>query len=297
MKIAFVMMSNNPRSFFDYFASIESLLSISYFAQCHDVELLIAAQQPWNNKLIDMAAARLSNFNIKLLSKIVPQENPASGFRLRSSAALLSRNADYYIIIDDNHKFAEGTPQYPYSSSVRYLEALDYMQVYNSCGAVNCCGAFGGHNHKRQIKNYTGYFTSTERGILIRNVFEGDIMPDFCKHADGTFEDCAVSIKLIENGYFIAKQFNNPTQHKEKERIDCADTSAIYTAKQTNFNLHNPDVNAKNFIALFMKRYKVPFAINAAKVPALMLERYLENSGDINMLMVKNSAIIDYGSV
>lgn len=134
---------------------------------------------------------------------------------LRQVAAGLCMEAMFYFIWDDNMEACPGTDVYHRSSGERYLEAIDYMRRMPRCGAVSCVGPMGG-NHQRWKIRPTNKFWYTDRGLIFRNEFEGKLFFQNALHLPGGFDDPIPGIKLIEHGYYIAKQFNNPTRHHLK---------------------------------------------------------------------------------
>lgn len=109
-----------------------------------------------------------------------------------------------------------------------------------------CVGSLGGSVARETIvPDKNGRMLATSRGIVLRNIRHGQIFPGDTLKFKGTGEEMLIGLYYNQLGYFIAKQFNNPTKHKNLGWLEsCKDhhqTSRRQDNPQDN-ELHNLDI-------------------------------------------------------
>lgn len=265
-KVGWLIPTNNPDALFSYFLRRIDLLRSDLF------KLLIVFQPPWDEEGIQLFV-KSCKMDIAYDFIQLGKNNAVSMVDLRNRCAMLDRGVDYYVIADDNFLFTRGTPQYPFDSLARYLHVIQYMDTFKKCGYVMCEGSLGGSLQKLKIQPTKSGLVSTQRGIFFRNIQKdfGNVWPDDSLHILGGCEETIVCYDLIAKGFFPAKQFNNPTQHKDK--------TAVVFGKNTG-TIHCFDLLMKGAIQYVRNRFgDKNWTNDTRRFPAGLLKQYLLNGG------------------
>ena len=109
-----------------------------------------------------------------------------------------------------------------------------------------CEGSLGGSVQKREISSTKVGLFATTRGLILRNIGLGKIVRG-TKHLLGGLEESIFCYHLIEEGYYPAKQFNNPTLNKNYSGVN----------KEGSF-IHDEKVWDKNCAGYIRDRYDDP---------------------------------------
>ena len=217
-QLGIILHTNNPTEYF----------AVAHPSMCHlvpmlsvvNVALLFNFQPPWTPTQIVQVYEDLERMRFEVAHVYSRPKPIVSTYKLRHDAAALKPTVDWWMYCDDNLCFAaEGTPAYPGGSAVRYLEVLDYFNTFPNCGVVMCEGSLGGHAAKRQIRPTTNGLISTARGLFFRNTTGGQLHTTEEYRLKGGMGEIAPAYRLMSEGYFLAKQFNNPTRHLHKHRL------------------------------------------------------------------------------
>jgi hypothetical protein len=274
-KLGIILPTNNPESFFKYFGvSIKHLAPMNESMDCR---VLCNFQEPFDGGLVAAALTLIEESGFKVHWLMSPAERPASMFRLRNDCSLLWPEADFYMFADDNLEFAaQGTPQFPAPSWKRYEEVIDYMTTFPNCGVVMCQGHLGGVGHQLKIKQANIPFCgiiATNRGLFFKNTNAGRLYDASEVKLAGSGEECLLTFKLMASGFFMAKQFNVPTNHKNKTKQDASIQDA--------FSITNAGLLDKNAYAHIRSVYRDPnWFYETRKTPASMFSLYVEAGGD-----------------
>lgn len=283
MKITLNIPSNNPESFFNILLpSIEHLKELKGEDGENEITFYLIAQRPWSDIDISLASMAVisEGFNFEY-TYVVNQEKP-SMFHLRSIGIVKSLNTDYFLMMDDNFRFTSGTPKYAASSGKRYLQCINYLQKYSNCGFVMCEGSLGGNIQKWEISStITGLFATT-RGIVFRNI-GADYLCRKTPRLIGGLEESVFCYHIIEEGYYPAKQFNNPTQHKDKAKK--GEVKSI---------IHDQSIWEDNCQWYIRSRYDDPQWTHSSKRWPIGLKKKFLEVGGIKEVFEKRINRVDY---
>ena len=218
-KLGIILHTNNPEEYFAVAGpSITWLRPMLKKVQVH---FLFNFQPPWTKKELTMEGVRLVNMGFGMdyvFSR--PRERPVSTYKLRHDAAALLPDADWWMYCDDNLQFQkDGTACYPGGSAERYLQVIEYFNSFANCGVVMCEGSLGGAHAKYQIRPTLNGLIATSRGLFYRNTTGGKLHPGKEYKILGGMGETAPAFRLMSEGFFIAKQFNNPTRHLHKHHF------------------------------------------------------------------------------
>lgn len=254
MKVCFIIPTNKPDVLDRYACSDLSLQNLESMKERCEVHFSLVLQPPFTTDKMIEIVDRIGSHGFYTAASIVPQENPARMAHLRDIGAQQFASADYYCFWDDNLEACPGTNVYWMDTGRRYLQVLDYFEKFLRCGIVSCVGTRGG-NHSGWTIKPSNRLWGTDRGLWFRNAFRGELF-----HADdvkvlGGLEEPAAGFKLIENGFYFAKQFNNPTRHHGRMKQEY-DGSAEET-RDRDFRIHDRDRNRASE-RLIMDRYGDP---------------------------------------
>lgn len=243
MKVGIILPTNNQEAFQRHF--LRSAHNLKPMLEEHDVELAVVTQPPFIPR--EIPGMTLTAIGFKAVHWIkARKETPPSMFRLRQSGANALEHCEVFVFADDNFHFSEGTPKYPRNSGERYNDALKYLEENPDCGAVACTGFLGGDVAKEKIGPVKTHYYETSKGLFFRNV--GRLYTDEQLQLRGGLEELTATLNVWDRGMYVAKQYNNPTVHKDKHRwIEQGDS------------LHSYQVAKDNFFAWFRKEYGVEF--------------------------------------
>lgn len=264
----------------DMFASPRSLARLAELFEEHDCYISLVGQAPFSVSIGDMIMDKAERAGfVGGKYTMAPAETPPRMAWLRELAARAFRDADYFIFVDDNFEFSEGTPKYPRSSGRRYAECIEYLEAIESAGMVMCEGSLGGNYQKWKIAPMIkNHYVHTARGLVIKNVFRGPVFDDHQQQLRGAFEETLLAANLLTAGYFIAKQFNNPTSHKDRKKVSPGSASA----------LHDLCVAKENVLKYFSDEYGATFQVRPGKrmaekrIPKLSAAYALAGGPDVN---------------
>lgn len=279
IKVGWIIPTNNPKAVFNYF-----LKSIDII-RCEEFKLLILFQLPWDDKLIKRF---LSKLHMDVSYELITPQKPISMMDYRNRCALLDKSVDYYGIADDNFMFTEGTPAYNINSLTRYRQVIQYMNTFENCGYVMCEGSLGGSIQKLKIAPTLSGLVSTQRGIFFRNIYkqELNVWPSDTINIAGGCEETIVCYDIISKGFFPAKQFNNPTQHKDKKKV-------IQGAHKGT--IHCSDLLQAGVIKYIREKYKTDTWTNDTRFfPKELIQQYLKAGGDPEWLDITDKYILDF---
>ncbi len=238
-QVGIVFPSNNPEHAFDIFAP-----SVKHIKDCGiHWKLLGVFQPPWTEKLI-REFTNLIQMDYHWQSEIA--KRCPSMCHLRNQAIQFDTHLDYYMFQDDNTMFSSGTTKYPRSSGERFNEVIQYLEDNPKCGVVMCEGSLGGAQRGYEIQPYPGGLIATTRGLFFRNT--GKIYPSGMWKLAGGMEESIAAFYAIEKGYYIAKQFNNPTRCMHRHKPNESAPGSI----------HDPDVTDANVVAYIRERWNDP---------------------------------------
>lgn len=276
-KVGWIIPTNNPKALFNYFLkSIDIILSDEF-------KLLIVFQPPWTSKLIDQF---LSKCKMDVAYDFIEPKRPVSMMMLRNHSAMIDRSVEYYVLTDDNFLFTKGTAKYPADSLTRYQQVIQYMDGFQNCGYVMCEGSLGGSIQKLMIRPTSAGLVSTQRGIFFRNIrkHKNSVWPLDCLSIPGTCEETIICYDLISKGFFPAKQFNNPTQHKDKIKVE---------PNKNIGTIHCLETLQKGAIRYIREKYKTDTWTNDTRFfPKELIRQYLKSGGDPEWLDITSDKYI-----
>lgn len=296
--ITFLLPTNKKETAFQYILNQESLTNIKSLAAKMKLSVAVIGQGDFGVKEASTAQLILKSFGIDCKFKLVKEQPIASMATLRQLCCDLYPKSDYYLFADDNFEFTSGTPNFNSDSGIRYLQAVDYLERNDRCGVVMCEGPVGGYWKRWKISPTEAGLVSTARGLVFRNSFKGNLYPLGGVGLLGGYEELLSAYQFIELGYFVAKQYNNPTKHWERKKIDRNDDGP------SDNSIHNNDVAHANIIDWIINRYG-KWTQKSPKLPSELLKRYAKAGGPgINELlgacpscgqgMRNNKFILDY---
>lgn len=281
MKIAFIIPTNNPESYLEYFHNTRQYLySLRDFVD--ELYLSFVFQYPWEKKKIKKTIKELECDGFKVRYCIEPVYTIPSMNRLRRIGMKLCSFASYFIIADDNFKFSKGYSTRPElgDSGQRYIECIKYLEKKPSCGVLQCEGALGGSIHGPGIKPVRVGTFWTCYGLFLRNIGVKKIVPKKLDKLLSGLEESVFVYHIIERGYYPAKQFFNPTRQMDKKRSCDGHNSTIHdTLKHKEYN--------QTYIQQRYNDYEWDWF--KGRYPKGLISMYIDNGGNIKHLKgVKN---------
>lgn len=211
--IGIILPTNRPEYCFKHVLSAKSIEQIARLCGKFNVQFLIVGQGAFDEIEAMKAEGAASQFGIEVKFKFEKQEKVARMARLRQMCAELNPDADYYLSIDDNFIFVDG-------SSDSYADAISCLEENEKFGIVACAGIFGSVNWTGKIEPCRSTrIISTGKGMVIKNCFSGKIFHSGAIRARGGAEEMAICLYFNLNGYLVCRQFRNPTIHKDLKKI------------------------------------------------------------------------------
>lgn len=273
MKLSIIFPSNRPDAFFNMF--LPSINQLSYLKK-HMVITFIMVYQgaEWTYKKLEEAEKKMEAINENFISFEQPK---IMAMCLSRDIGIRLKECDYFMQTDDDVIFRPGTKCYPYSSGQRFHQCIEYMEHFSKCGFVMCSGSLGGSVQKLEISSTkTGLF-ATQRGIIFRYIPNHDYYGATI-NGIGSMQDTIITYRLLENGFFPAKQFNNPTIHRTT-----LGKNAVLSNEQTGGSvLHNRKILEQNNLKYIRDRYDDPtWEHSKSKLPKKLKEILIANFGKI----------------
>lgn len=266
MLLSINLPTNNPD---DYFNLLQpSLIHLKSLLNFCEVEFSFIFQRPWDNESVIEAHEYLFQNGFIFKMNTATAKNKPSMCNLRNIGIINSPNADFYMMIDDNHRFGSGTPKYPIDSGIRYSQCLYYMKGFPNCGFIMCEGSLGGSVQKLEISSTPVGFFATARGLILRNIGAYKIFGN-TSHLLGGLEESIACYHIIEEGFFSAKQFNNPTYPANNHGVD------------NNSFIHNQEIWNQNCAKYIRSRYQdQDWDYQKRKLPKGLKKWFIRNGGD-----------------
>lgn len=131
----------------------------------------------------------------------------------------MAKDADYFLIVDDDHHWKEITFNHP--SSGEYIkQCLDWMDVNPDVGFLMTKGYFGSAAWGDAfVKSPTNGLVNLDRGMIMRNIPEFKFTEEEQSFV-GTLVESLLGYKIMAMGYKIAKRFCNPTLKDRGKRLN-----------------------------------------------------------------------------
>lgn len=259
-----------------YFSNLHPSLPHIYELRNHyEVELFFIFQYPWKIESIRKVKRDVENGGFKFNSITEHPLKVPSMTHLRNLGITYSSNSDYFFFADDNLVFTAGTKQYPQSSGRRYLQAIDYLKNYPNCGFVMCEGSLGGSVQKLEISSTKVGLFATTRGLILRNIGAKKIFRS-TDNLIGGLEESIACYHIIEEGFYPAKQFNNPTLHRHTSK----------PGKKGCIGIHDQAIWSRNCEKYIRERYEDPdWTHQSRKWPKGLKKKFVLNGGNQEVLV------------
>ena len=227
-KLAFTLASNNPEQFSEFIKTLHHAMIPDW-----EHKLYVVSQKPLTTLLaMSMMGPILDrNVDVKLIS-IPPVKRPdGTLYMLAARRAFLQYIAiddnDYVFWCDDDFRFANGSRSYLHASSCdRIYDSCCYLDDNPGCGIVQHMTFFGGSQAGLKIVPVKGGYFETGIGFMMRGREPPyiDERYNFC----GAGNDVSVFITKIVNGYYIARNYNNPTRKKPTNQVYAGNPNKHY---------------------------------------------------------------------
>lgn len=212
MKLGIVTPSHRPATLFNrLFPTLKGFAALMEENAGVEVRLLLNVQ----GELTPRKAAEGWDgmcVRVRMMIKKSPLQAPAMINRLWGDAAALWPEADVYLLLDDDHSLSStGTPRYPMSSWRRYAQCLEYLDRYRDCGVLMCEGTLGGTPAGYSIGPSRVGLIAVARGLFLRNV-KRPLFTEEEMLIPGCYGESIAAYSIMRQGFYFAKQFNNPTR-------------------------------------------------------------------------------------
>lgn len=267
--------SNNFFDFEKYF--LKGIANLSELVAYAQIFVSVNTQgDSWTKDRIKATKKILKANGIKPRFIVSKERKFARMNKLRKDAMACVPSADYFMIADDNLEFRISGSNKLITSGLKYRHCIEYMEKYSDCGLIQCEGSLGGYLQRDNIKSTRATRFWTCRGLIVRNIGLDELIPPETEHFTGALEERLISFMLIERGFYPAKQFNNPTMHRDIHRVE----SGIYS------HLHDHDRTMGGNNKFIAKRYNDPNWVGMPQnspYPKGLMEMYLNSGGDWNL--------------
>lgn len=271
-KLSIIFPSNRPHSFFNMFLS--SLDNLSILKTYMDVTIIMIYQgEKWTKEKIEKAKNQMKENNWNF---IVHDQPIIRAMCLSRDIGIHITDSDYFMQTDDDVIFRSGTKCYPQNSGIRFYQCIEYMEKFQNCGFVMCAGSLGGSVQKLEISSTkTGLF-ATQRGLIFRYIPGHDYYGKTIQGI-GSMQDTIITYRLMEKGFYGAKQFNNPTIH----RTTLGKNAKLSNKMTEGEFLHDRKVLENNNLKYIQDRYDDPnWEHSKGKLPKRLKEIFIKNGGD-----------------
>jgi len=207
MKIGLILPSNRPDTCDKMVFSTESLGNLSGLS----ATFLAAFQDPVSELDAARFEGRCKDHGLGFRCTWREQNGTPSMFDLRQTAADLMPDADVFVFIDDNFEFLDG-------AAAVYDEVARFCCDVSDASVIQCQGSLGGGSFGRAVKrSTTHHWTGTERGLFLRNDFDGLIFPRDALGLVGGYEELIAAYWRI-NKFNYYKRFFVPVKHSGRTK-------------------------------------------------------------------------------
>ena len=217
MKLGIVTPSHRPATLFNrLFPTLKGFAALMKENAGVEVRLLLNVQG-------DLTPSRAKEgweamcVRVPMMIKESALRAPALINQLWGDAAALWPQADVYLLLDDDHSLSStGTPRYPISSWRRYAQCLEYLDRYRDCGVLMCEGTLGGTPAGYNIGPSPVGLIAVARGLFLRNLkrkwLSSPLFSEYEMSLPGCYGESIDAYSIMDQGFYFAKQFNNPTR-------------------------------------------------------------------------------------
>jgi hypothetical protein len=218
MNLAFAMASNNPEQLAEFMKTIKMAMIPDWSCR-----LYIAAQSPLTvSALADIPQVEGLELHVTFIPPVYNKElgviDMLTARRAVLSMVELEKDNDYIFWCDDDMRFANGTRSYLRASSAdRIYDSACYLDDNPNCGIVQHMTFFGGSQAALKIMPVKSGYFETGIGFLMRANDLPHIDPRFNFLGAGC--DVIVYLTKIMNGYYVARNYNNPTRKRPTKQV------------------------------------------------------------------------------
>lgn len=273
--LGIIIPTNQPTEFFSVMH--DTLVHLSPMLKQIRVSLLMTFQPPWTKTQMQQVEARCAFLGLGFRSVFYRHKKGSTArmAHLRNAAAELLPQANWYMLADDNLRFmAHGTPCYAGGSAERYLQVIHYLNAFVNCGTVMCEGSLGGAAARLSIRPTKVGLIATARGLFFRNMGVPLYTTQECALL-GSLEETYPAFRMMAQGMFVAKQFNNPTRHLHRHSFRDVGLPPTHI---TNY-AHVIKPNGERYVR---EVYDDPhWTHNGRYFPNAVWEAYKANAGDM----------------
>jgi hypothetical protein len=291
MKFGIVTPTNSPIVFKECVLS-----SLEHFVETVPyTKWLILFQEPWTLIGAKGAVRKIKSDGWDVEYRYTPAwEKPVRFIELRATCADMDDTCDAYFGIDADMRFTPGTATVKKSSGLRTLEAMDYMSMFDRCGAVEMRGFFGAKQWGQKIAPVWDWtYAHGVNGVLLRNMKDIDgwvYVPGSARELRGVCDEPVFSLTRIECGYFHSVLRNHTTYHK--------DYGHKVSFDQPEDSIFNKQVVMDNSWAWIRNRYGEPNYRHESgyKENPIDYKYYLSMGGPdfVNDVEIKHNLTVDY---
>lgn len=208
--VGIVIPSNKPHKFERYAATLDKLGGLR-----EQFQIAVVAQYPWTREKLD---SHFECGEIDLFT-LMPETEITHMVLWRRTGMSLLANCDYFLFMDDDHKFQDGKDK---TCEQYYSEVLDWLDANQDVGALTCAGYFGGYawgyDFKKTPKN--SIIAVQKGGLFIRNIGVNTICPVHLTRNIGAMFETVFTYNVMLAGYKWAKRFNAPTYCERPGQVD-----------------------------------------------------------------------------
>lgn len=269
MKLAILIPTYRPEmAVYDFLPTLIHIQPLAKFST-----FLVNFQDPYDNGDVSYFVREVLKLGFKIRhTHSGTWERPQKMALMREQTAELGgEDFDLYLNIDDDFKFSPGTPTQRKSSGLKYLDCIDYMAVNDRCGAINVKSFLGGKPWGEKIAPHFDDMFATNRGLFLRKIPGMLFTSQAALGIIGGLEETIAVYSRIEQGYYPAKQMNNPTIHI---------TGDHEKYKERTSNMHNEELIENQSGAFIRERWIDPdWKYDKRRVPKLAREKYKAEGG------------------
>jgi hypothetical protein len=202
-RLGIAIPSNNPDAMLGLL--VPTLPDLVAGLENVEIRLLMTLQEPWTSGYLAQLYDATKRVGISIGWNYQPAESPPRMCFLRQMAINCDAICDIYMIADDNMQFSPGSGQ-------RYAHVLDYFASFPGCGLVQCHRSDPFHVGNCIGPTSNGLIT-TAKGLFFRNISYGQFWPLAMWDYPASLEETVGGYRILDRGYFPARQYNNPTRH------------------------------------------------------------------------------------
>jgi hypothetical protein len=228
--VAIALISNDPVGYGEFVKTLPQILNRGF-----EVQLCVAAQPPLTpHKFASIKIPRMGCYDVSFMEKLGMKGDalPIINARRESLKIADEKKPDFIFWVDDDMRFGGPSKSWGEDSAQRMIASMDYLDANLNCGLIQHMSFLGGTPAGLEIKPARSGYWETALGLMMRGCEWPYIDERF--NFRGAGSDVSLFISYVVKGYYIARNYNNPTKKKASNKVFEGNPNGHYNLEYIN---------------------------------------------------------------